>query len=421
MSTQTLIGHSFPTPCKRCGGALYRQVDYCPYCGAVHPLDAGPHKRTVIPGSRASATGKAAQKTSPDPVIPDESGLAMRAADTGDHASANATLPASALISPDTPVPPLPALPRAAGRGAMSVRKVLFGIGAVVVIGLAYVGYALFSDNEFSSGNSGQSNDTETTQDARTTTGTIAPYTPAQSANQATVAGKPAVSVTPARPAQVIPPTPVAPAVAATPVKPAAPRFSDAAQALQSARLALRANDLSSAQAALGAAQALQPGSSDAQDLAGELKPLITRRDAALLAAQTCASQQSWPCARQHANEALAIDTGNETAKSILERVIRETGWAPLNPHAAAGTQPQVKPSAQAQAAPPSQQVVQLQTPLPQGMPANNAVVVAAPRPAAATADNNGVDARLRAIKDSGWNRASANAARPSAGAAATQ
>ena len=47
MSTQTILGHSFPTPCKRCGGALYRQVDYCPYCGAVHPLDAGPHKRVA--------------------------------------------------------------------------------------------------------------------------------------------------------------------------------------------------------------------------------------------------------------------------------------------------------------------------------------------------------------------------------------
>ncbi|EIF33699.1 hypothetical protein BCh11DRAFT_01478 [Burkholderia sp. Ch1-1] len=421
MSTQTLIGHSFPTPCKRCGGALYRQVDYCPYCGAVHPLDAGPHKRTVIPGSRASATGKTTQKNSPDPMTPDESGLAMRATGTGEQASAEAALPASALVSPDTPVPPLPALPGSAGRGARSVGKVLFAIGAVVAIGLAYVGYALFSDTDLSGGNSGQSNETEITQDARTTTGTIAPYTPAQSANQAAVTGKPAVSVAPARPAQVIPPTPVAPLVTAAPVKPAAPRFSDAAQALQSARLALRANDLSSAQAALGAAQALQPGSSGAQDLAGELKPLIARRDAALQAAQTCAAQQSWPCARQHANEALAIDTGNETAKSILERVIRETGWAPLNPHAATGTQPQVKPPAQAQAGSPSQQAVQLQTPLPQGMPANNAVVIAAPRPAVATADNNSVDARLRAIKDSGWNRAPANAAKSSTGTTARQ
>jgi hypothetical protein len=220
----------------------------------------------------------------------------------------------------------------------------------------------------------------------------------------------------------VIPATPVTPpVVAAAPVKPAPPRFSDAAQALQSARLALRGNDLSSAQAALGAAQALQPGNSDAQDLAGELKPLLARRDAALQAAQTCAAQQSWPCARQHANEALVLDTGNETAKSILARVIRETGWAPLTPHAAAGTAPQVKPTAQAQAAPPSQQVAQLQTPLPQGMPANNQAAVGGARPATTAPDNNSVEARERAIKDSGWNRANANAAKPGAGTALKQ
>ncbi len=118
-------------------------------------------------------------------------------------------------------------------------------------------------------------------------------------------------------------------------MKPAAPQFRDAAQALQAARLAFRANDLSAAQAALGAVQTLQPGNTDAQSLLTELKPLAARRDSALQAAQLCAAQQSWSCARQHANEALAIDTGNDTAKTILERVIHETGWAPLHPHAA--------------------------------------------------------------------------------------
>jgi hypothetical protein len=151
------------------------------------------------------------------------------------------------------------------------------------------------------------------------------------------------------------------------------------------------------------------------------LKSLAARRDAALQAAQTCAAQQSWPCARQHANEALAIDTGNDTAKSILERVIRETGWAPLSPRAAAGTPPQVKASAQAQAAASSQQAVQLQTPLPKGTPPNSEVVVAAPRSAAATPEGNSVEARERAIKDSGWKRPATNAAKPSAGGSPSQ
>ena len=415
MSTQTLIGHSFPTPCKRCGGALYRQVDYCPYCGAVHPLDAGPHKRTVIPGSRASAMNQALQKSNLDSLSSDDTALVARSPLADEPVAAQDPVPASGLFSADTPIPPLAQLPHAEARGPLPIRKVLYALGAVVGIGLAYVGYTLFSGRDVPSGNADQSAESETVQDARTTTGTIALYTPAQSAKPATSTDRSAAPVISAKPPQspVIPATPVTPLVAAAPVKPATPRFSDPAQALQSARLALRANDLSSAQAALGAAQALQPGNSDAQDLAGELKPLLARRDAALQAAQTCVSAQSWPCARQHANEALTLDTGNETAKSILERVIRETGWAPLNPHAATGAAPQVKP--------PAQQTAQLQAPLPPGMPANNETVAAAAHPAATMPENPSVDARVRAIKDSGWNRATTNAAKPAAATAANQ
>jgi hypothetical protein len=190
---------------------------------------------------------------------------------------------------------------------------------------------------------------------------------------------------------------------------------------LQAARLAFRANNLSAAQAALGAALALQPGNSDAQTLAGELRPLTARRDSALQAAQACVAQQSWPCARQHANEALTIDTGNDAAKSILERVIRETGWAPLNPHAATGPA-QDQPLAQAQPAPAVLQT-QLQTPLPQGMPSNGVLLAAAPRAAPRTAggDANGVNARELAIRDSGWNRAPSNGGKASTGSSPSQ
>ncbi|MFM0202068.1 hypothetical protein PQR53_19605 [Paraburkholderia fungorum] len=355
MSTQTLIGHSFPTPCKRCGGALYRQVDYCPYCGAVHPLDTGPHKRVVIPGSRASATSKTAQKNSFDPPQPEESEFAAQAAFTGEAVPPDLPIQAPMLASPDAPIPPLADPPDSSRRGVLTLRRVLIAIAAIGAIGLAYVAYALFSDNQESqSGNTEQS--PGNVQDARTATGTIAPYAPAQSTKQAAV-GKPVVvpansmnpvnPVSPANPANpvnaanpvkaapAIPASPIALPLAAAPVVKPAPQFRDAAQALQAARLAFRANDLSAAQAALGAAQALQPGSADAQSLLTELKPLTARRDAALQAAQTCVAQQSWSCARQHASEALTIDTGNETAKTILARVIRETGWAPLNSHAA--------------------------------------------------------------------------------------
>ncbi|MFM0015156.1 hypothetical protein PQR46_36490 [Paraburkholderia sediminicola] len=335
MSTQTILGHSFPTPCKRCGGALYRQVDYCPYCGAVHPLDAGPHKRVVIPGSRASAISKTAQKNGFDPTQPGDADLAAPTAVTGEAAPVEPPMQAPVLASPDPPIPLLADLPHSAGRGLLPMRRVLLAIVAIGAIGLAYVAFTLFSDNhESQSGNTEQT--ANNPQDARTATGTIALYAPAQPTNQA-AAVKPATPPNAANPAKAAPAilaTPIAPPLPAAPVKPAASQFRDAAQALQAARLAFRANDLSAAQAALGAAQTLQPGNTDAESLLTELKPLAARRDAALQAAQLCASQQSWSCARQHANEALAIDTSNDTAKTILERVIHETGWAPLKPHA---------------------------------------------------------------------------------------
>ncbi|HZZ04183.1 hypothetical protein, partial [Paraburkholderia sp.] len=280
MSTQTILGHSFPTPCKRCGGALYRQVDYCPYCGAVHPLDASPHKRVVIPGSRASAMSKTVQKNGLDPAQPSEIDLAAQAALTGEAAAAETPMQAPILAAQDVPIPPLADLPRSGGLHALPVRRVLLAIVAIGAIGLAYVAYALFSDNhESQNGNAEQNADN--VQDARTASGTIALYAPAQSTNQAG-AVKPAVPTNPAKAAPAMQITPVAPPVVAAPAKPTPPQFRDAAQALQAAHLAFRANDLSTAQAALGAAQTLQPGNTDAQSLLAELRPLAAHRDAAL-------------------------------------------------------------------------------------------------------------------------------------------
>ncbi|MFL9947978.1 hypothetical protein PQR68_18500 [Paraburkholderia agricolaris] len=342
MSTQTILGQDFPMPCRRCGGALYRQVDYCPYCGAVHPLDADPHKRVVIPGCRASAMSKSAQKSSFDPTKPSGTGLAAQTALTDEATPIEPPMQAPVLATlPPRADPPLAEPLHSDGRGMFPMRRVLIAIAVIGAIGLAYVAYALFSgDHESQNGNTEQTADNP--QDARTATGTIALYTPAPPATSApstnpAAASKSTALANPANPsktAPAIPVTPIAPPMA-VPAKPLAPQFRDAAQALQAARLALHANDLSAAQAALGAAQTLQPGNADAQDLATELKPLAAHRDAALQAAQACAAQQSWNCARQHANEALSIDTGNDTAKTILALVIRETGWAPLKPHAA--------------------------------------------------------------------------------------
>ncbi|RKT21498.1 hypothetical protein B0G69_4889 [Paraburkholderia sp. RAU2J] len=427
MSTQTALGHSFPTPCKRCGGALYRQVDYCPYCGAVHPLEESSYRRTPFAASRTGASDQARQKFHDAQASSGDTATvhAMRP----DEAAPPAATPRTAPASTHVPLPPYDDNSYPPREGGLTFRHALIAIAVLVVIGLAFVAFALFSAGSDSEDTNGDQT-TPTARDARMATGTIAPFVPAQSTPPAAAARPsapanvakitPPAPATPVAPPVVAPPVaaatvvappavlpPVAaPPVAATPARPA-PQFRDVTPALQAARLAFRANDLSAAQAALGAALAMQPGNSAAQDLASELRPLTARRDAALQAAQTCIAQQSWPCARAHANEALTLDTGNETAKGILARVIRETGWAPLNPHAATATPAQGKPLAQPQAAAATQQG-QRQTPLPQGVPATGELSAAAPR-AGTAGTTNGVDARERAIKDSGWRRAPSN------------
>jgi hypothetical protein len=360
-------------------------------------------------------------------ALPDEADATVHAVHA-DEAAPVAAVPRTSLVSSHAQPAPLPQYDDEdefpyPPRTGFTFRRVMLGIAAFVVIGMAFVAYALFSDSSDSE-DMIVDQTTSHVQDARTTTGTIAPFAPAQT-NHPAAAIKPAAPASvakltpPAAVAPAAPPTsvtsvtptapvvPVTPPVVATPARPApALQFRDAAQALQAARLAFRANDLSAAQAALGASLALQPGNSNAQALASELRPLTARRDSALQAAQTCVSQQSWSCAREHANEALTIDTGNDAAKGILERVIRETGWAPLN------TRPAVS------------QQAQVQTPLPPGMPATGAPSAAAPRTGAAgtaAAPANSVDARERAIKDSGWNRAPATGARSSAGTSSGQ
>lgn len=474
MSTQTILDQSFPTPCKRCGGALYRQVDYCPYCGEAHPLDAGPPRRTAMPGIRASTTTKPAMPGGFDPAPSTESDLTVPATHGADTARTAPEIPLPVLVSPDAPIPPLPNPPHRENTTGLSVRKVLLGVVTLVAIGLAYVGYELFGSNQDTQNSNGDQT-ADTTQDARTTTGTIAPYTapspslaqpvahapvqaqtqvqtqvPAQLPTQSPTVTAKTSTTPPAKPvnttaaAQIAPVVPTVPVIATTPqvaapvaivaAKPApALQFRDAAQAVQAARVAMRGNDLTTAQMALSAAQTLQPGNADALSLQSDLKPLTARRDLALQASQLCASQQLWPCARQHANETLTLDTGNPTAKAILERVIHETGWAPLATHAAtASPQPAQPQQAQAQSQQqaqqqsqqqpqPSQQQAQLQVPLPKGMPADTSVPTIAPRPSAPAPDANSVEARERAIRESGWSHPSSNGTKPAAGTPPSQ
>jgi len=339
MSTQPLTAHQFPTPCKRCGGALYRQLEHCPYCGAFDPLGNEAPARSALHERRASTLDMSPLHDSfmaPTFSEPDFPGGALHA---GLHLAPAAALhtPPAPLVAPDTALLPLSDTDTDADaddlapRAGLRVRHVLLASAAVVAAGLAYVGYALLSESRdlhYGSGDQAA----EAAQNARTATGAIARYAPEQAAEShlAVVAGKSTGAGSMLNAPQATPTT-VPIAVAVTAVKPRAPQFHDAAQALQAARTAFGVNDLSAAQAALSAAQALQPDNNEAQTLAARLKPLAARRDAALLAAQLCADQQSWACAREHANEALTLDTGSDPGKTILERVIRETGWAPLD------------------------------------------------------------------------------------------
>jgi hypothetical protein len=407
MSTQTALGQSFPTPCKRCGGALYRQIDHCPYCGTAHPLDTDAHPRAINASSRPSAANQAAAKLDTRPALSERADMTAL---TGQPARASRGELAlrRAMVSSDAAYPSLEEPPYATGGSRVTVRRVMLASAVVVVIGLGFVAHALFSDNGDQEESSADQAEASINQDARSTTGTIAPLAPDQSghlsgtikaapdastltANSAKAnAAKQAVAAAPvAAIAPVAPVTPVAPPVIIVPPRPAAPQFHDVSQALQAAHSAFNANDLSTAQAALTSAQTLQPGNSEAQTMASELRPLTARRDTALQAAQACVAQQSWACARQHANDALKLDTSNETAKAILQRAIRETGWAPLKLDGSVGASAQVKPTAQALASTGAQQ---------------------APAPTSASkGDANNVDARERSIVDSGWSRATAN------------
>lgn len=324
--------------------------------------------------------------------------------------------------------------PDAIERKAQSVRTMLLALGVVLGIGVAYGAYALFGDSgdtQISVDDSAADN----IQDARTTTGTIAQSAPSTQTQRAATrmittpqVTLPALPSPPAdKPAPAIPPTPIMALASGAPVKPVVPQFRDVAQALQTARLAVRANDLSSAQAALAAVQAMQPGNADAQSLSQQIEPAAARRNSALLAAQSCVAQQSWSCARQHANEALAIDTGNETAKALLERVIRETGWAPL----AARTAPTAATTAAATAATttaagnPAPRTAPSPAPaaLQPKNPATGPAPVAQSRPAVGaatgTADANSVEARENTIRNSGWSRPAASTGTGSAKAGA--
>jgi predicted negative regulator of RcsB-dependent stress response len=421
MSTQTTPGQSFPTPCKRCGGALYPPDDTCPWCGASH---------AVAYGIRQKTAGHALPPDDPDTHAPDATQSAPQHAARHPH-----------LMLPDTPIAPL-SMPVPLWK---SLGKWIFTKGLVVVLllgALLYAGYALFGDHKDS---------TADEPATKTATGTIVPYQPASapSARQsvASIASSPPAPAPSPPVAHVpLPVAPAGPAPAQVVLPPLPPRGitkpRDVPEALQAAHASLQANDLTGAQAALAEVLVAQPDNADARLMQQDLLQRQTKRDHAMRNANVCAADRLWSCVRHNATDALAIDATNPNVRALLERSIREAGWnTPALPTARGGAQataPTAPTVATANPPPPARpakrgnanaQIPVANTPAPAPATANpNATATATANPTATAAaaaasasgtDPNSVDARIRAIVESGWSHPAPRAATPASAAPA--
>lgn len=375
MSAETSPAQGFPTPCTRCGGVLYQHVDFCPYCGADHPLEPVQRKR--------AGTQLRAVETQPSAPV----GLAADLAAEGGAGLAP-------LVSPDIPIPPLDVphpLWQTAGRWIFTKGVVLM----LFIVALGYAGYLLLGDNHRQDTGSD-----EPTNSASTVGGSISPYTPPPTARNlptANVTNVP-VSKTPAASVAVI-----APVVPIAPPKPrAVQHYRDVPDALRAARAGLMHNSLADAKTALSDALSIEPNNSEALQMQSDLKDRENKRDAALGVANTCAKDKLWSCVRDRASQALAIDVTSVDAQALLERVILSTGWKPLT--SAASSSPRAATTTNANTTP--------------AVPVNNTTAANATANTAATntvAGNgasavSGIDAQMRAIRESGWKQQPASA-----------
>ncbi|HWT36441.1 MAG TPA: zinc ribbon domain-containing protein, partial [Paraburkholderia sp.] len=203
MSAETSPAQGFPTPCTRCGGVLYQHVEFCPYCGADHPLEPNQRKR-------AGTQLRAVETQSPTPP------------DVAADLAANGGAGISPLVSPDIPIPPLDVpqpLWQTAGRWVFTKGVVLL----LFVVALGYAGYLLLGDNHRQ--NTGSD---EPTNSASTSGGSISPYSAPQTAPNV-----PSTNVTNVPVAR----TPSASVAAIAPPRPrVVPHYRDVPDALRAAR-----------------------------------------------------------------------------------------------------------------------------------------------------------------------------------------
>jgi hypothetical protein len=143
-----------------------------------------------------------------------------------------------------------------------------------------------------------------------------------------------------------------------------------------------------------------------------------TKRDHAMRNANACAADHLWSCVRHNATDALAIDATNPNVRALLEHSIREAGWnAPALPTARGGAQATAPTVATANPPPvrhTKRDNVNTQIPV-----ANTPAPATATATAASGTDPNSVDARIRAIVESGWSHPASRAATPASAAPA--
>ncbi|MCP3707265.1 zinc ribbon domain-containing protein [Paraburkholderia sp. CNPSo 3274] len=379
MSAQIGRDQNFPAACKRCGGLLYENFEFCPYCGTDCPLDKislGTHpKATLTPlGATAAAPPAPAAAKLAQAVVPASDGPSL---DTGYQPAAQQAVALAHGL-------------RFSHMGQWIFPRGLFVIA--FILAFAYGTYLLFGTNR-------QREGTASEETLHSSGGSVSTNASAQQTDETPPAAGKQTSAQPQSP---------------PPNAHAAPQFADVADGLRVARTSLAENNLFDAKAAANAVLARDGGNEEARAIQSDIAAREQRRDSALQNADRCVAQRAWACVQQQASEALAIDSSSQAAQSLLERAIVSTAWKPLSPPNGA---PQVNatppmphgantvrlPSSQdwnASASPP---------PLPGAMNAPNAANAA--NVASPASGDNSVDARERAIVQNGWKQTAPPAA----------
>jgi len=374
MSAQIGRDQNFPAVCKHCGGLLYENFEFCPYCGTDLPLDR------VSLGTHPKATLTPLGATAAAPPAPAAAKLAQAGVPASDGPSLDTGYPQAAQHALA-----LPHGLRFSQMGQWIFPRGLFVIACLFAF--AYGTYLLLGTNR-------QREGTASEETLHSSGGSVSTNASAQETDET-----PPAAGGQTRTAPQSPPPNAHPA----------PQFADAAEGLRVARTSLAENNLFDAKAAANAVLARDADNEEALAIQNDIAAREQRRDSALQNADRCVAQRAWACVQQQASEALAIDSSSQTAQSLMERAIVSTAWKPLSPPNGA---PQVNTAA---ALPRGANTVRLPSsqdwntsasppPLPGTMNAANATTAANVATAASPAGgDNSADAKERAIVQNGW------------------